>query len=101
MTYEEARQFTTDCMGFTCEHCGWQNDCKEKGRASEYEYTVQQALEKQILRKPLAEGDNESDYYLCPTCNGILADHELEWGEEVPNYCPKCGQKLDWGCGQK
>lgn len=42
-------------------------------------------------KKPSEEGNDESDYYFCPTCNGILADHD--WDDDVK----RCGQKIDWG----
>lgn len=94
MTYEEARRFTSDCMGFTCEHCGWQNDCKDKDKAAEYEYTVRQALEKQIPKKPIKMDTQEiryTDSYRCPSCNGSFT------GTGIADYCYHCGQKLEWG----
>lgn len=58
--------------------------------------TINRALKRDIPKKPLEEGNGMSDYYFCPICNGILSDHDLKWGEEAPNYCPNCGQAIDW-----
>lgn len=52
-------------------------------------------LEKQIPKKPFRIIINgELDDELCPTCNSLhIADnyHGIQY-----NYCPDCGQKLDW-----
>ena len=51
------------------------------------------ALEKQIPRKTIITGHNNAintDVGRCPICNGVelrACDHD---------YCPDCGQKLDW-----
>lgn len=58
---------------------------------------VKQALEKQIAKKPILEGDgydNEGnmiyDTWICPNCD---THYEVEYDDY--NYCPNCGQKLD------
>lgn len=54
------------------------------------------ALEKQIPRELIAEGDGYADgsmvydIFYCPSC-----DHRLE-DDEVEDYCPNCGQKICW-----
>lgn len=49
---------------------------------------AQKALEKQIPQKPL---DYRADYK-CPICDKIFM-----FGNSIkPNYCKKCGQRLDW-----
>ena len=66
-----------------------------------------QALEKQIPNKPVHDGclDNEGmwhewngvngrPYDLCPNCNTNLCC-EMPY-ENKPNYCSKCGCRLDW-----
>lgn len=46
------------------------------------------ALEKQIPKKPLFNGNN---WYRCVNgCEIHKKQFEKDW------YCPKCGQKLDW-----
>lgn len=52
------------------------------------------ALEKQIPKNLIAEGDGYADgsmvydSFYCPSC-----DHCMEW-DEVEDYCPSCGQKI-------
>ena len=54
------------------------------------------ALEKQIPRELIAEGDGYADgsmvydIFYCPSC-----DHRME-EDEVEDYCPNCGQRLCW-----
>lgn len=43
---------------------------------------VVEALEKQIAKK--------MDSFNCPICRYYFEDGEIH------NYCPNCGQKLDW-----
>ena len=57
-----------------------------------------QALEKQILKKPTYEGDGYApdgtfvfDEWLCPCCE---TRYEVDYDDY--DYCPNCGQKLDW-----
>lgn len=57
------------------------------------------ALEKQIPKKVISEGNDESDWVYCPCCNEILgvnegvfdAFYDNNWN---PIYCHKCGQSL-------
>lgn len=55
------------------------------------------ALEKQIPKKPdiwgdgYADGQLVYDSYDCPNCGKT---YELDYDDY--DYCPKCGQKLDW-----
>ena len=47
-----------------------------------------QALEKQIPKKPMFNGNN---WYRCVNgCEIHKKQFEKDW------YCPNCGQKLDW-----
>lgn len=54
------------------------------------------ALEKQIAKKPICEGDGYSDgnlvydEWICPNCNNR---YEVDYDNY--DYCPNCGQKLD------
>lgn len=56
-----------------------------------------QALEKQTAKKPTYEGDGYADGHLvydtwiCPCC-----EKRYEVDYDNYDYCPNCGQKLDW-----
>lgn len=44
------------------------------------------ALEKQIPKKPVMDYPTVAS---CPMCDEVICPHT--------EYCPDCGQKLDWG----
>lgn len=56
-----------------------------------------EAVEKQISKEPDYEGDGYSngqlvyDTWICPCCG-----HHYEVDYDDYEYCPKCGQKIDW-----
>ena len=57
------------------------------------------ALNKQILKSPTYDGDGYApdgtfvwDEWLCPCCDSRF---EVEYEEH--DYCPNCGQKINWG----
>ena len=51
-----------------------------------------EALEKQIPKKPLAGIDfMGNEFRICCKCSAIVKD-----GEWRANYCPDCGQAIDW-----
>lgn len=58
---------------------------------------ISNALEKQIAKIPEYEGDGYSDgeivydTWLCPSCEEY---YEIDYDKY--NYCPCCGQKIDW-----
>ena len=58
------------------------------------------ALEKQIPKKPktgtqtigwLNGEEIKSSFYACPCCKRYIGQYEGKY-----NFCPKCGQALDW-----
>lgn len=60
-----------------------------------------EALEKQIPKKVVCEGDDESDWVHCPCCDEILGINESVYDAFCDNnyehiYCHKCGQSLTW-----
>lgn len=85
MTIEEAISYMTY-------HAFIADDVKEMAIA---------ALEKQIPKKPYIQQIEvdyyEHDCYECPNCDSFLG-YVLECKEEhyQNNYCPECGQKIDW-----
>lgn len=58
------------------------------------------ALEKQVPQKPNFEGDGYADGHpvydiaKCPICDHEFEEDINDWGSQ---YCPDCGQALDWG----
>lgn len=61
--------------------------------------TVESAVGKQIPRKPDIWGDGVDDdgdliydSWACPCCH-----EEYELGYDDYEYCPNCGQAIDWG----
>ena len=61
--------------------------------ANPYDMDIKEALEKQIPKKPMLMKFDHYDSYFCK-CG-------LGFGNSImmirPNYCERCGQKLDWG----
>ena len=59
------------------------------------------AVEKIKPKKPAYEGDGYSagkivyDTWICPGCG---KDYEMEYDNY--DYCPNCGQAIDWGDGK-
>jgi hypothetical protein len=59
------------------------------------------ALEKQIPKKLISEGNDESDWVHCPCCDEILGVNEGAYNSFCDNnwnpiYCHKCGQAIIW-----
>ena len=59
-----------------------------------------ETLEKQRAKKPVFFDDVEDEeiknlcgLWKCPVCERIWGDDTLKG---LFNYCPECGQKLDW-----
>ena len=59
---------------------------------------IVQALEKQIPKKTIYEGDGYApdgsfifDIWICPRC---CKRYEVDYDDY--DYCPNCGQKIDW-----
>lgn len=60
--------------------------------------TAIEVLEKQLPKKPTYEGDGYApdgtfvyDTWECPNCGEC---YEVDYDDY--DYCPKCGQKIDW-----
>lgn len=78
-------------------------EIEEEGHCSYIEDEMKvafEAMEKQIPKKPEYYGDGYSDgelvydYAKCPACGNDNFEHGINnWG---CNYCPDCGQALDW-----
>ena len=75
------------------------NDCKFTEDDYKANDMAINALEKQIPKKleyeadGYADGELVYDYAKCPICGHDFEYGINDWGCE---YCPDCGQKLDW-----
>ena len=58
---------------------------------------ISEIVKKEIPKKPFFESDGYADGYpvydtwICPRCG-----HNYEVDSDKFDYCPKCGQRLDW-----
>lgn len=88
MDYIDARQaIFTYCV----EECGMIDSCDCMVNGNCVQALAIQALNKQIRQKPLGTLE-----YLCPTCksDNIEIWHDSDFVKL--NYCPDCGQAIDW-----
>ncbi|WP_313182047.1 hypothetical protein [Lacrimispora sp.] len=55
---------------------------------------------KSVSKEPLMKREEKNEYmihYSCPTCsNHLLCSDGYKGSGIKTNYCPDCGQKLDW-----
>ena len=68
----------------------------ESGVINEALKTVENAVKKQIPKKPIKQEYDFFDFKLvCPECKNSIVN---VWSkvEYKPNYCHYCGQALDW-----
>ena len=79
MTYQEALEIIKNEMPY------------ESGVINEALNMVENAVEKQIPCKLAPKSSKKSEVPVCGKCNSIM---DLMQGEL--NYCPNCGQKIDW-----
>ena len=85
-----------------CDNCGFMDDVCQKLARYEDIGTLEEvleAVEKQIPKSPTYDGDGYApdgtfvwDEWLCPCCGSRF---EVEYEEH--DYCPNCGQKINWG----
>lgn len=60
-----------------------------------------EALEKQIPKNVISDGNDSDDWVYCPFCNELLGTNESTYNSFCENnwepiYCHKCGHKLSW-----
>lgn len=55
------------------------------------------AVEKQTAKKPCIQQEERGYCFECPSCDSFIG-YEVDCKDEHyrENYCPNCGQKLDW-----
>lgn len=63
---------------------------------------LQELVDKEKPMKPYYEYHKKAqeDVWKCPKCNEIIRkkywNYDYEEDDGKSNYCPECGQKLDW-----
>ena len=73
------------------------SDYYNKDRDDKDIYLIKAIVKKEIPKKPFFESDGYADGYpvydtwICPKCG---TNYEVD--SDKFDYCPKCGQKLDW-----
>lgn len=73
------------------------SDYYNKDRDDQDIYLIRAIVKKEIAKKPFFESDGYADGYpvydtwICPRCG---EHYEIECDHY--DYCPKCGQRLDW-----
>lgn len=73
------------------------SDCYSKKRYGRDIALIASIVEKEIPKKPYFESDGYADGYpvydtwICPRCG-----HDYEVDSDKFDYCPKCGQRIDW-----
>lgn len=80
-----------DCNLYPCDHSAVEDLAR----------VAIKALEKQVPKKVVFDGDDESDYVYCPCCNKCVGVNELVWHdfwcrEWKPMHCQECGQAMIW-----
>lgn len=86
----------------------WQNAFRRTYKGNPKENEVNQAcnmaieaIEKQIPKKPIFKIGSGVDHlkrYTCECGQGVVVRHNkgAVVKDDSPNYCPNCGQALDW-----
>lgn len=81
-----------------CMHTPVYTSEKQVSEKIEWNNTIITALKKQIPKKPTEEQiDFEEFVCICPTCKYTCEYGFEDFRDRKYEYCPMCGQKLDWG----
>ena len=85
------RNMTTEVLE---NYMQFEDECVKKGFTFK---SVIEAREKQIPRKLGIEDSNRGKCCICPSCGGFIG-YMIDCKDECyqDNYCPSCGQNLDW-----
>lgn len=67
------------------DHIGYDNLHGDDGHGMK---VIENALKKQISRKPKLFKGKEGNYDICPSCDGLLIYYL--------DHCHMCGQAIDW-----
>lgn len=94
--YRESLDYITSSV---CENCDCNSDVGCTGcDVLKSQQVLKELIEKQTPKKPNLEGDGYDDKgqlmydtWICPNCE---EHYELDYEEY--DYCPHCGQRIDW-----
>lgn len=92
MTAEEAKRIihpttTVEALAEIEYYGGFSGEKAEIAAVDEACLVACVALDKQIPKECVRAKSGPIDYNACPICRKHVSD----------NYCPNCGQKIDWG----
>lgn len=73
--------------------CDYQRD-----KNNEYKMILQELVDKATPKKPLDIQTSVVKWGICPVCKGKINEFRGKPNRilESSNYCPDCGQALDW-----
>lgn len=95
MTFEEAKKILKgELLAVTLESNVSKKEIQKKRLNEKFKAlnVAIEAIEKQIPKKPIGGIDfARNEYRICCECSAIAQDREWK-----ANYCPDCGQALDW-----
>ena len=85
------RNMTTEVLE---NYMQFEDECVKKGFTFK---SMIEAREKQIPRKLGIEDSDRGKCCICPSCEGFIG-YMIDCKDECyqDNYCPSCGQNLDW-----
>jgi len=92
---------TVEELNYKISHYTMYEKLVEKYREIGTPEELREAREKQVPKKPYIQseghGENEYDCYECPNCDSFLG-HVSDCKDEHYryDYCPNCGQAIDW-----
>lgn len=64
---------------------------------------MKKLIDRDITKKPITFQNHHIKQHICPNCGFQVINKQLDrssWSTDkvisITNYCPNCGQKLDW-----
>jgi hypothetical protein len=72
-------------------------EIEEKEIEEILEYVIKR-IDKRILKKPNVSAYNEDGSLLIYECPSCASSYDIDYDGQF-DYCPKCGQAIDWSVG--
>ncbi len=85
--YQKALNKVRDAVSFSDDEFG---ESKTSSNLDEELNLLEELVDKETPMKVCGDGED----HMCPKCNEYFCICEVQ---NKINYCPNCGQKLDWG----